>query len=67
MASWWNSASRRAVLHIDVHKGLFPLRQGADALETVVGGDAGQRAVMPTSAKDHTTDRPRRAGKPDVI
>ena len=27
----------RAVLHIDVQRGLFPLRQGADALETVVG------------------------------
>ena len=38
----------RAVLRIDVQRGLFPLRQGADALETVVARDRVERAVMPS-------------------
>ena len=53
----------RAVLSISVQRGLFPLRQGADALETVVSGDAGRaRGVAQHQPGD---PRPDRLGEPE--
>ena len=38
----------RAVLRIEVKRGLFPLRQGADALKAMVAANQVERALMPS-------------------
>ncbi len=54
----------RAALQHRGARGLFPLRQGADALETVVAGDAGRtRGDAEHRRGDPRPDQPRRARK----
>jgi predicted pyridoxine 5'-phosphate oxidase superfamily flavin-nucleotide-binding protein len=61
-------ASRQTAARGAAHRrarGLFPLRQGADALKTVVGGDAGRApGVSEHRRGDPRPDEPRRTGKP---
>ena len=55
----------RAVLQHRGARGLFPLRQGADALETVVARGAGRTHGVPEHRPgDPRPDHARRAGKP---